>query len=200
MCHNRVLISKYWGLTCGRSPKFVTRAGRTTCAPPSGSNSLCVLPTKPFGTAAAAALPRQEACCAASCCLLSLSETVSRNDSNAYGMDVHIVANSRAEMMVNVLPYYGGSPEQARVMRFLQSASMSPTLSLMDARQVSAEEAARDGLKYWCFQYEHPHALVVATVAEGVLYCMTATATDSRRWNALYGEMKAATDSFRVPM
>jgi len=130
---------------------------------------------------------------------------VSRNDANAYGMDAHVyrsedVLAGRCEAMVNLLPFAGAVPtSEDTIARFLQNASMSPSLSLMDATQTGKDKQVVDGRTYWSFEYENPHALVVTTVADGALYAITATTSDSRQWRRLQGELRRVVSSFRVP-
>ena len=132
---------------------------------------------------------------------MCIVEIVSRNDSNAYGMDTHILSDGVGEIMVNLLPYSGKSPDRKAVASFLNSASMSLSLSLMDATQISATEKVKDksNNKYWTFEYKHPNALVAATVVDSVLYVMSARASSSRQWSKIHPLLRQAVSSFSVP-
>eukprot|EP00951_Prasinocladus_malaysianus_P039924 scaffold452406_cov36-Prasinocladus_malaysianus.AAC.4 len=126
-------------------------------------------------------------------------EPVSRNDSNAYGMDVHFVRKGYGELMVNLLPYSKDSMDMATIARFVNSASMSSSLNLREAEQVLADQRSSGGKQYFQFEYKKPYACVSATVVDRALYVLTASATDSRRWAKMQNELRAVAESFFVP-
>ena len=114
-------------------------------------------------------------------------------------MDTRFTSSNNDAIIVTTLPYGGrGAPTLQTITAFLERARISDTVNLVDATLRSGTTRTVGGRRYFHFEFARPHALVVATVADGNLYTLTAVASSARRWPVVESELRASTESFRV--